>query len=32
MTLDQAANYADIRSTLAIAGGIAFGLIQLSST
>jgi len=30
VTQDQAANYADILSTLAIVGGIAFGLIQLS--
>lgn len=30
MTLDQAANYADIFSALAVVGGIAFGLMQLS--
>lgn len=30
MTLDQAANYADIFSALAVVGGIAFGLFQLS--
>jgi hypothetical protein len=30
VTLDQAANYADIFSALAVIGGIAFGLIQLS--
>lgn len=29
MTLDQAANYADIFSALALIGGIEFGLIQL---
>jgi hypothetical protein len=30
MTLDQVADYADIISALAVIGGIAFGLIQLS--
>ena len=30
MTLEQAANYADIFSALAVVGGIAFGLFQLS--
>jgi hypothetical protein len=30
MTLEQAADYADIFSALAVAGGIAFGLFQLS--